>query len=239
MSKKSKKTPENQQLDADALAAKLALSAFAYAPTDLPDDFTFDDPFSQETYEVFKDLLKQRVKPSRYKHSVSVAETAEKLARAYDVDPSHARIAGLLHDWDKGLTDEHLRCRARDLQIDLSDEMVSDMPWVLHGPTAAAVLAQQFPQFGDEVFYAIARHTVGEPEMSAMDMIVYVADKIEPLHEVPAYRKLYKKIGKFSLEKLFFQVQRRNLKYLASEGRPLCAESVETWNWSIKTLQVD
>ena len=49
-------------------------------------------------YEEMKAELQKRLKPSRYQHSLGVAETAVELARRFGVDEEKARIAGLLHD---------------------------------------------------------------------------------------------------------------------------------------------
>ncbi|MGN0302428.1 MAG: nicotinate-nucleotide adenylyltransferase, partial [Anaerotardibacter sp.] len=79
------------------------LSEFAYQKTDISDISFSSNPFSKENYEQMKALLKQRVKPSRFEHSVMVAKTAKKIAKAYGLDEDQAKMAGLLHDWDKAL----------------------------------------------------------------------------------------------------------------------------------------
>ena len=142
-----------------------------------------------------------------------VAETAEKMAQAYDVDPRVARMAGLLHDWDKALSPKRLRDRIATYGLDIDGPTQINMPQLLHGPTAAAVLADEFPEFGEEVFQAIERHTVGSIRMSALDMIVFCADKLEPGNDVQVYRDLYDKIGKMSLEDLFCAVEREGFMY--------------------------
>lgn len=78
------------------------LSEFAYLPTGA-EGFDTEKPFGSQSYKHMKGLLMQRVNPSRYVHSISVAKTARKLARAYGYDGHVARMAGLLHDWDKAL----------------------------------------------------------------------------------------------------------------------------------------
>ena len=45
--------------------------------------------------------------------------------------------------------------------------------------------------------------------MAPLDMIVFVADKIEPTHDVAEYKRLYKQIGTMSLEELFYAVLKR------------------------------
>ena len=55
--------------------------------------------------------LEQRVSKKRFTHVMGVVEEAEILARAYGVDVREARLAGLLHDWDKAYDDEEIRER--------------------------------------------------------------------------------------------------------------------------------
>lgn len=121
----------------------------------------------------------QDAKPKRYRHSLGVAQTAEQMARAYGVDPLLARVAGILHDWDKVLDADGQMSLARDLGIDLGVELELVQP-LLHGMTAAAHLPQRYPELPAEVWQAIARHTIGHAQMSPLDMVVFVADGIEP-----------------------------------------------------------
>ena len=172
----------------------------------------------------------QRVNPSRYVHSISVAKTARKLARVYGYDGHIARMAGLLHDWDKALLPAQLQQRISDFDLKVSPDVINGMPWVLHGPTAAAVLRRDFPCFGEEVFQAIERHTVGAPDMAPLDMIVFAADKIEPTHDVAEYKRLYKQIGTMSLEELFYAVLKEGMSYLVRAGKPISYDSVTVWN---------
>ena len=206
------------------------LSEFAYQPTSIT-GLNENKPFGSTSYKYRKGLLMQRVNPARYVHSLSVAKTARKIARAYGYDPHVARMAGLLHDWDKALSPARLADRVKHYNIAVDPEVVESTPWVLHGMTAAAVLAEEAPQFGEELCTAIARHTVGAPDMSPLDMIVFVADKIEPTHEVSVYKHLYKQIGDITLEELFFGVLKESMAYLVRSEKPITKDSVVVWNW--------
>ena len=118
-------------------------------------------------------------KPGRYKHSLSVAQTAEQMALVYGVDPYLACAAGILHDWDKVLSPEEQIARACELGIDLgvAPELVQPL---LHGMTAARHLPARYPELPDAVWQAIARHTIGDADMTPLDMVLFVADGIEP-----------------------------------------------------------
>lgn len=209
---------------------KQELSEFAYKPT-VAQGLDTEKPFGSQSYKCMKGLLMQRVNPSRYVHSISVAKTARKLARTYGYDGHVACMAGLLHDWDKALLPEKLQQRISDFDLAIDEETVRNMPWVLHGPTAAAVLRRDFPCFGEEVFQAIERHTVGAPNMAPLDMIVFVADKIEPTHDVAEYKRLYKQMGSLSLEEMFYAVLKEGMGYLVRAGKPISYDSVTVWNW--------
>lgn len=148
-------------------------------------------------------------------------------------------MAGLLHDWDKALSPKRLRDRIATYGLDIDGPTQINMPQLLHGPTAAAVLADEFPEFGEEVFQAIERHTVGSIRMSALDMIVFCADKLEPGNDVQVYRDLYDKIGKMSLEDLFCAVEREGFMYLLRSSRPLNIDAVEVWNFYCAERQRD
>ena len=215
------------------------LSEFAYAPTDKGFILSVEKPLGNTNFKRMKALLRRRVKPSRFVHSVEVAETAEKMALAYDVDPRVARMAGLLHDWDKALSPKRLRDRIAHYGLDIDGPTQINMPQLLHGPTAAAVLADEFPEFPAELYQAIERHTVGGVHMTPLDMIVFCSDKLEPTHDVPVYRELYDQIGVMDLEDIFMAVQREGLTYLLRSNRPLDVHAVEVWNYYCAQQQRD
>ena len=60
--------------------AREELSEFAYQPTSA-EGLDEGKTFGSQSYKHMKGLLMQRVNPSRYVHSISVAKTARKLAR--------------------------------------------------------------------------------------------------------------------------------------------------------------
>ncbi len=71
---------------------------------------------SPDRFDEMRQALQARVKASRYRHSLGVSQTAEQLARIYGVNQSEAAVAGLLHDWDKSLTGDELKRKAKKAQ---------------------------------------------------------------------------------------------------------------------------
>lgn len=121
-----------------------------------------------------------RAKPRRYEHSLSVARTAEEMALRYGQNPFEARVAGTLHDWDKVLSNDEQLALARRQGVDLGVDLELVCP-LLHGVTAAGHLREEFPELSDAVLRAISLHTLGSVDMHPLDMVVFVADAIEPL----------------------------------------------------------
>lgn len=88
--------------------------------------------------------VRMKDKRKRYVHSLGVAETALHLAEVYGVDRFDAAAAGLIHDWDKVLSDDELVTRALHYGIKIAGSPSAATP-LLHGPVAAYELPQLFP----------------------------------------------------------------------------------------------
>lgn len=178
-----------------------------------------------------RDMLRTRMKdkPRRFEHSLGVTETAINLAEVYGVDTYDAAVAGLLHDWDKVVDDHDLLARAAQFGIEIAGSPVAAVG-LLHGPVAACELPHIFPDLSPEVLQAIARHTIGASDMSALDMVVFIADAIEP-HRYGSYADgLRALVGEASLTDLFFQTFSQGLVYVISGGRYLYPTAVGIYN---------
>ena len=184
---------------------------------------------SEEFYKERRDELEKRVGPRRFKHSLGVSETAEALACVYGADKTAARVAGLLHDWDKGYDDPGILARADELGMELDAEL-SAMPRVLHGLTAAVALGRAFPELPPEVLAAVERHTLGAVDMSDLDMIVYIADALEPGRKGKMVQKLREKVGELELRDLFLEVYAYWVQLIMERRHPMYSKTTEIWN---------
>lgn len=198
-----------------------------------------DEALSGEFLAARRAELQQRVGPKRFQHSLDVAATAEELAQIYGVDPRKARLAGLLHDWDKGYDDDGARARVHELGMEgqLDPSVVEGLPQVLHGHTAARALARDYPQIPDDVLQAIDRHTVGAVDMSPLDMVLNVADAIEPGRRFGELDELREAVGKVPLEELFFMVYGHWASLLMKRGRTVHPDTIRIFNSYAKRLK--
>lgn len=169
-------------------------------------------------------------KPKRLAHSLSVGLTAERMALAYDVDPYLARVSGILHDWSKVLSKAQSIERARELGIDLGVDLALVEP-LLHGMIAARELPARFPELPDGVWQAIDRHTLGDARMSPLDMVIFVADGIEPLRKpADAIKRQRKLVGKACLEDLFWTCFSDGISYVIDTRRYLYPGTLSIYN---------
>jgi len=173
----------------------------------------------------------EEAKPGRYRHSLSVAHTAEQMALAYGIDPLEARVAGILHDWDKVLDASGQMRLACQLGIDLGVDMQLVQP-LLHGMTAAMHLPERYPELPASVWQAIARHTIGHAHMSPLDMVVFVADGIEPTRkDVPAIHETRTMVDERApLEDVYWTSFYHGVSYVIETERYLYPGTLDIYN---------
>ncbi len=162
-------------------------------------------------------FAKAHVKPSRYEHSVRVAQTARKMADLYGYDADKAYLAGIGHDICKDFSDDEMIALAKkDGNPIIGIE--AEKPALLHGRAAAVTLKEEFKIDDDEILLAVANHTFGSFEAGRLGMIIFAADKIEPGR--PQSTEEYR-AGLFSksLAGLTLAVVEENIDYLNKNGK--------------------
>jgi predicted HD superfamily hydrolase involved in NAD metabolism len=158
-----------------------------------------------------------------------VAACAAELAVTYGVNADMARLAGLLHDWDRDLDADALRAAAAEAGVPSSD-VDEAVPYLLHARTGAAQVARTMPDVPQEVVRAIERHTVGSADMSDLDKVVYLADMIEPSRSYPGVDALREAVGSLDLGELFVRGYQQSLTHLVTARRRIHPDTVAVWN---------
>jgi predicted HD superfamily hydrolase involved in NAD metabolism len=113
------------------------------------------------------------------RHIAAVAEEARRLARLHGVDEERATLAAWTHDIARANRPEDLLRQARELGLSPS-EVEKTAPILLHGPVAARLLASRYGVEDEEVLAVARWHSTGRAGMSALEKVVFVADKVEP-----------------------------------------------------------
>lgn len=109
-----------------------------------------------------------------YKHSMSTARWAAQIAKSIGLDPKKAWVAGSLHDitkaWPKKSHRDYLD------KNNISHSQIDDFN--LHSHSAYYWLKNEYKLDDKEILNAVLRHLSLDDELSTLDKIIFVADKI-------------------------------------------------------------
>jgi predicted HD superfamily hydrolase involved in NAD metabolism len=175
---------------------------------------------SSDLLKPARDLVASRLPAELADHSERVAQAAAALARRFGVDEGPAELAGLLHDYARGESDERLLALAEELDIPMSP-FEREHPYLLHARVGAALVRQDLPGVGEAVLSAIEVHTVGGLPMSDLDRVVFVADMIEPGRDFPGVEDLRTVCAVNTLAESFRVAYGRTVRHVLDCGKPL------------------
>jgi len=115
----------------------------------------------------------------RFKHTIGVAYTAANLAMYYGENVSKAYVAGLLHDCAKCISHREQIALCEKYNI-LLDEQEIRNPHLIHAKLGAFYASEKYNVNDEEIAEAIRKHTTGSVNMTRLEMIIFLADYIEP-----------------------------------------------------------
>jgi predicted HD superfamily hydrolase involved in NAD metabolism len=193
-----------------------------------------------ETINKFQKLkreIKRQLSEETFKHCLRVAQAANDLAAKHKCSAYKASLAGLLHDLAKDRSNKELLELAGNLEIPVN-QVEKQVPYLLHAVVGAKLAEQEFGITDRFILQAIARHTIAGIDMTCLDMVVYLADTIEPARDFPGIREI-RHLAQKNLKAAFFQAYRRQIVYLVSKTSYLHPNSVKIWNGLVKDFLGD
>lgn len=179
--------------------------------------------------------MKEALSEDRYEHTIGVMYTAESLAMRYGVDMTKAAVAGLLHDCAKCIPNAQKikMCKKKDIEI---TDMEEKNPSLLHAKLGAYLAEEVYGITDPEILSAIRWHTTGKPDMSMMDIIIYMADYIEPNRDKAPNLRAIRKLCFENIEEALYQVLEGTLEYLANCPDmidPMTKVSYDFYKWKL------
>ena len=129
--------------------------------------------------EKYQKKLQHYMDKNRYQHTLGVMYTAAALAMAYHYDVDKAMLAGLLHDCAKNVPTEKKFELCKKHHVEVTD-VERENPFLLHAKVGAIIARKKYDVEDEDILHAITVHTTGAPGMNTLDMILFVADYIEP-----------------------------------------------------------
>ncbi len=157
------------------------------------------------------------MKESRYLHSLSVAKTAFEIARhnpGLELDPTVAFQAGIFHDCGKDIAVD-------DQRKIVEEHFPSYLPcpdFALHQFVGSHLAKEKFHIDNEEVLSSIMYHCTGKGDMSALEKLIYSADKVEPTRQFKTRRcrlACYE-----NLEKGFVLTLKDQMRYFEEKNIP-------------------
>ena len=145
-------------------------------------------PWKNLPMEQLEEVVISLLKPNRVKHVLGCRDTAVELAKHWGADVTDAARAGILHDITKAI-DGPLQLTLCDAYGKILSDFSKKYPKTLHALTGSMVAERIFGE-NEAVVSAIEHHTTGKADMNLLEMIIYVADYMEPNRDFPGVEKL-------------------------------------------------
>ncbi len=125
--------------------------------------------------EQYVDILRGRLTPKRFHHSLEVAKQAKHLAKKYGTDPQKAYTAGLLHDILKDTDADSQLQILKEFGI-LLDAVEQGAPKLWHARSGAVFLEHILGITDAEILGPVRYHTTGRAGMTMPEIVLYLAD---------------------------------------------------------------
>lgn len=163
----------------------------------------------------------------RFEHTLRVASTAVSLAKKYNVSPEKAELASIFHDYCKYRAIDEMK-RIIELS-NLPKDLLFYHHELWHGPVASIKIEEEFGITDQEVKSAIYYHTTGKANMSKLELIVFIADYIEPGRSFPGLDEVREMVEQ-DLTKAGWMVSRNTIKYLMEKGNRIYPDTFHAYN---------
>ena len=167
--------------------------------------------------DIIIETVKKRLSEKRFHHSQCVMERAKELAEKFGYDVETAEKVGIAHDIAKEIpNDEKLRlCEENDILI---SSVERENPFLLHAKLGALLAKTEYDVTDPLILHAIKVHTTGEPDMNILDMIIYIADYIEPNRNKAANLDRVRELAFHDLDVCMAEILHDTLVYLKKRG---------------------
>lgn len=166
----------------------------------------------------------------RFEHTLGVEYTAAALAMCHGCDIHSARVAGLLHDCAKCLSDERRLsiCRKNNIPVHKLEKM---NPFLLHAKVGAYLAEKRYHISDPDILNAIRSHTTGRPNMSPLEKIVFIADYIEPGRKSAPNLAEIRMLAFQNIDKALLKILEDTLNYLKGSAGDIDPMTEETWRY--------
>ncbi|MBE7056790.1 MAG: nicotinate-nucleotide adenylyltransferase [Ruminococcaceae bacterium] len=181
-------------------------------------DYPFDEEFAKENMQI-------RLTEERYQHCLRVSEESMRIGSMIGADPEKCRIAGLLHDCGKSVTEHQLHW--------LDPSLIDGNSAIIHGPAGAIIARKKYGIIDTEILEAIRCHVTGSPDMGPVAQAVFLADYTEPGRVGESFDRIRQALPnggeiKKSLAEAIVIACEESIKYVLKKGQKLSPQTEAT-----------
>ncbi len=172
-------------------------------------------------------LVQSKLTTKRFEHSMRVADTAKELSKLYEVEEMKAELAAILHDYAKDFPTDKLKQLLMEGQF--SEDLLLYNQELWHGPVGAYLLKTEHGITDRDILNAVRFHTTGRAQMSKLELIVYVADYIEPGRQFPGIDEV-RNIAQKDLLETAWTVSCNTIKFLLQKNTLVYPDTIHVYN---------
>ncbi len=173
------------------------------------------------------EIVKHQLDKKRFDHTLRVLDTAQELAKRFAAPLRKVELAAVFHDYAKQRSTEELRREI--ISSDLPKDLLDYHAELWHGPVGAIFVERECGITDKEILTAICCHTTGKPHMNQIEMIVYLADYIEPGRSFPGLDEV-REAAKQDLLYACWMVSRNTVSYLLNKEVTIYPDSIHAYN---------
>lgn len=169
------------------------------------------------------EAVRGQMPEKRWNHTLGVMETSVILAKRFGADPEKADLAAILHDVAKYWPIDRMAETIRD--GGLPAELLEQDKELWHAHVGAYAAATEYGVNDEDVLNAIRYHTSGRDGMSKLEMVVCLADYMEPGRSFPGVDKI-RELAEHSLERALIAGFDTTIAHLLEKGKRIDPQSV-------------
>ncbi|MDY0396743.1 bis(5'-nucleosyl)-tetraphosphatase (symmetrical) YqeK [Virgibacillus halophilus] len=175
-----------------------------------------------------KAAVKPYLTTKRYEHTLRVADTAAELSDRFHASKNKAQFAAVFHDYAKYRSVNEMK-RWILQSPELPKDLLYYHPELWHGPVGSILVEREHGIKDREIQSAVRYHTTGKAHMSDLELIVFVADYIEPGRDFPGLDKI-REMAEHDLVKTAWMVSSNTIAYLLKKGNPIYPDTFYAYN---------
>lgn len=192
--------------------------------------YIYEDLNYFDINKIKKDL-KEKLSKNRYEHSLRVADYCKRLAKIYKVDENRAYLSGLVHDCAKNLEEFYMLNKKLNSDI-IFDTEEKDNENLKHAPIGAVVCKDLYGIFDEEIISAVRYHTTAKENMTLLEKILFISDKIEPGRKYDTVDEL-RRLADFDIDRAIVKFLNDSFEYLEKKSQQVHHLSVKARDYLI------